>query len=250
MTRIHASLNILDSIIRSLAMSYLDANNPSASTFTRNAVPVVEVSAEPYFSPTQPYITSMSMPSPIQQYAQPQQIGVDPTVRPANCPCDSLSLGYQWPESHTQVPGWIATAGWNREWTEGEIRKEECRRLCWSTLMLVSGHTSFSAAVNWRSLDLFVGEPSNVRGVLNRLTPLTEAAHLPCSIRFYSRESLYSRPTLMATSTLSAAKVRFGPSTFARCCSGMRACACGTIPVSATWTGETLPCARGSRRRR
>ncbi len=24
---------------------------------------------------------------------------------PATCPCDSLSLGYQWPESHTQAPG-------------------------------------------------------------------------------------------------------------------------------------------------
>lgn len=167
MTRIHASLNILDSIIRSLAMSYLDANNPSASTFTRNAVPVVEVSSEQYFSPTQPYLTAMSMPSPIQQYAQPQQIGADPAVRAASCPCDSLSLGFQWPESHTQVPGWIATAMWNREWTEGEIRKEECRRLCWSTLMLISGHTSFASAVNWKSLDLFVGEPSNVRGILN-----------------------------------------------------------------------------------
>ena len=167
MTRIHASLHILDSIIRALAMSYLDANNPSASTFTRNTVPVVEVSSEQYFSPTQPYLTAMSMPSPIQQYAQPQQIGVDPTVRPASCLCDTLSLGHQWPESHTQVPGWIATAMWNREWTEGEIKKEECRRLCWSTLMLISGHTSFAAAVNWGHLDLFVEEPSNVRGVLN-----------------------------------------------------------------------------------
>jgi len=43
----------------------------------------------------------------------------------------------------------------------GEIRKEECRRLCWSTLGLISGHTSYAAAANWRSLDLFMVEPSN-----------------------------------------------------------------------------------------
>ena len=56
---------------------------------------------------------------------------------------------------------------WKREWTEGEIKKEECRRVCWSTLMLVSGQTSFADAVGWRVQDLFILEPSNVGAILN-----------------------------------------------------------------------------------
>jgi hypothetical protein len=168
MSRIHASLHILDSIIRSLAISYLDANNPTASTFTRNTVPIVEASPEQqYLSPSQPYQSSMSIPLSTQQYvqSQSQQVAVGPTIHASSCPCDSLSLGFQWPEAQAQVPLWVATPMWNREWTEGEIKKEECRRLCWSTLMLVSGHTSFAAAVNWRNLDLFMVEPSNVRAI-------------------------------------------------------------------------------------
>jgi len=90
---------------------------------------------------------------------------VDPTIRTSTCRCDELSLGRQWPESHTQVPLWVATPMWNREWSEGDIKKEECRRLCWSALMLVSGHTSFANAVNWGHLELFTAEPSNVRAV-------------------------------------------------------------------------------------
>jgi hypothetical protein len=168
MTRIHASLNTLDSIIRSLSISYLDADDPTASTFTRNAVPVVEVSSEQYLSPPPPYLSSISMPSLTHQYVQQQQqLAIDPTVRATSCPCDSLSLGFQWPEAQAQVPLWVATPMWNREWSEGEIKKEECRRLCWSALMLVSGHTSFAAAANWRSLDLFMVEPSNVRAFVD-----------------------------------------------------------------------------------
>ncbi len=56
---------------------------------------------------------------------------------------------------------------WNREWTEGEIKKEECRRVYWSALMLVSGQTSFADAVNLKLQDLFIVEPSNVGAVLN-----------------------------------------------------------------------------------
>ncbi|KAH9993706.1 hypothetical protein BJV74DRAFT_760416, partial [Russula compacta] len=161
MTRIHSSLSILDSIIRSLAMQYLDASNPTASTFVRNDVPIVQVSSENHVSTSQHYPTSMSIPSLPQQYVQPQQIAVAPTIRASNCLCNELSLGAQWPEAQEKVPLWVATPMWNREWTEGEIRREECRRLCWSALMLVSGQTSFSEAAKWSHMDLFMVEPSN-----------------------------------------------------------------------------------------
>ena len=163
----HSSLNILDSILRLLAMTDLDANNPSASKFARNAVPVVEVSSEKSVSTSECHQNSMAVASLTQQCAQEQQSLIDTTIPESRCPCDKLSLGSQWPEAHKQVPFWASTPMWNREWSEGEIEKEECRRVRWSALMLVSGQTSFADAVNWRIQDLFVVEPSNVGVILN-----------------------------------------------------------------------------------
>ena len=173
-TRMQSSLNILDSILRLLAMTDLDANNPTASTFGRNAVPVVEVSPEKNVSTSKCHQDSMSTPLPTQQCAQQQQSLIDITIPESRCPCDKLSLGSQWPEAHTQVPFWVSTPMWNREWSEGEIKKEECRRLCWSTLMLVTGQTSYSDALNWRLQELFTVEPSNVGTILHRLTSLSQ----------------------------------------------------------------------------
>jgi uncharacterized protein YkuJ len=185
----HSSLNILDSILRLLAMTDLDGNNPTASTFSRNAVPVVEVSSQNDVAASKFHQNSMSMPSLTQQCAQQQQSLIETTIPESGCLCDKLSLGSQWPEAHKQVPFWVSTPMWNREWSEGEIKKEECRRVRWSALMLVSGQTSFADAVNWRIQDLFMVESSNVGAILNRLRPAT---HPTCSIPFYFRGSHYS----------------------------------------------------------
>jgi hypothetical protein len=163
----HSSLNILDSILRLLAMADLDADNPTASKFSRNAVPAVEVSSEENVPTSKCHQNSTSMPSPTQHGAPRQQSLIDTNIPESRCPCDKLSLGSQWPEAHKQVPFWVSTPTWNREWSEGEIKKEECRRVCWSSLMLVSGQTSFADAVNWRVQDLFMLEPSNVGPIFN-----------------------------------------------------------------------------------
>ena len=168
MTRIYSSLNNLDSILRLLAMTYLDADNPTASTFVRNAVPVVESSAEQSFSVPQCHPSPMPISTPTQQYLQQQPFIANTAVRGSSCLCDELSLGRQWPEAQTQVPLWQATPMWNPNWTEGEIQKEECRRLCWTALMLVSGQTSFAEALDWGRLDLFMVEPSNVSATSSR----------------------------------------------------------------------------------
>lgn len=167
LSRIGSAVEVLDSIIRLLGITYLDANDPAVSTFTRNAVPAVDASSEEYFSASQSFSSSMSIPSPTQLHAQQQQSAVDTTTSGSRCSCDSLSLGSQWPEAQSQVPGWITTPMWNPEWTEGEMKKEECRRLCWSTLLLVSGRSSYSDAINWRLQELFTLEPSNVGTILN-----------------------------------------------------------------------------------
>ena len=169
----YSSLNILDSILRLLAMTNLDANDPTAPTFARNAVPVVEVSSEEYISTSKCYTQ--------------QQQSLSDAISESRCPCDKLSLGSQWPEAYQQVPNWASTPMWNREWTEGEIKKEECRRVCWSSLMLVSGQSSFADAVNWKLQDLFIAEPSNVGAILKLINTQASAAHPTCSIPFYFR---------------------------------------------------------------
>jgi hypothetical protein len=166
-SRIHSAQDILDSIIRLLGITHLDANDPTASTFTRHAVPAVDSSPDQYFPASQSFTSSLSIPLPTQPSAQQQQSAVDTTTSGSRCSCDALSLGSQWPEARSRVPGWVTTPMWNPEWTEGEIKKEECRRLCWSTLMLVSGQTSYSDALNWRLHELFTVEPSNVGTILN-----------------------------------------------------------------------------------
>ena len=130
--RSSSSLVMLDSIIRSLALTSIDANEPSASVFSPRAVPVVPV----------PALARVS--------------------RQEGCSCRTLTLGHVSRSSHEHTPLWAATAAWHPDWTYAEIRKEESRRLCWSTLQLAAGHTAHAAAFSTPPLDFFCIQPGNV----------------------------------------------------------------------------------------
>jgi hypothetical protein len=222
-------------------MTHLDSDNPATSRFARNGMPVMDTRLAGYFPTTGHNYSSVPTSLPTLQNVQQPHIAVEPTVLPVGCFCDEVSLGRQWPEAQTRVPLWVATPTWNSEWTEGEIKKEECRRLCWSALMLISGHTSYAAAVNWRHSDYFVMEPSNVR-YLARFE--VKVAHSTLSIRSYFRGSpCYFR-------IHKTGRIRSGRCIFVRCCSGMRVYECGAIQLSATTTGQNLRCEHGWRRRR
>jgi hypothetical protein len=79
------------------------------------------------------------------------------------CACAHLSLGASSPLALEQTPLWLATARWSDDWSEAEVRKERCRRLCWSTLALAAGHTSVASAGAERELELGITDPTNVR---------------------------------------------------------------------------------------
>lgn len=164
-SRTTSALNTLDSIIRALTMTHIDRDNPGTSRFARNGMPVIEARPVDYFPATEYYHYPNSVPTSLstRQYVQQPHMVAEPTIHPTRCSCDELTLGRQWPEAQWQVPLWVASPTWNHEWTEGEIKKEECRRLCWSALMLISAHISYFVAANWRHSDYFVMEPSNVR---------------------------------------------------------------------------------------
>ena len=61
------------------------------------------------------------------------------------------------------APLWDMTPTWQSEWTESDIRKEECRRLVWSSVMLTAGHSSYTAASpDMETQQLFLMDPRNV----------------------------------------------------------------------------------------
>ena len=79
----------------------------------------------------------------------------------------TFTLGHTWPMIREFAPLWDMTPTWQSEWTEGDIRKEECRRLVWRSVMLSAGHSAYTAARSEGSevQQLFLMDPRNVSGV-------------------------------------------------------------------------------------
>ncbi|KAI0044523.1 hypothetical protein FA95DRAFT_1562170 [Auriscalpium vulgare] len=153
-TRVLSSLQVLDNVIRTLSLTCLDAGNPQASTYSPRSVPSTISSPSPpppAYAPDIRYYSD-AVPPAFPAHAEPPG---------ASCSCEALSLGRNWPECHEQAPSWIWSPAWNHEWGEGEVRREECRRLSWSAMMLVAGHSSYSSASSTAGLDMFMIEPSN-----------------------------------------------------------------------------------------
>ncbi|KZP33462.1 hypothetical protein FIBSPDRAFT_773133 [Athelia psychrophila] len=146
-----ASMHILDQIIHTLSLTTIDANDPNASTFALREVPRV---------------ITLRHPSP--QTSDESDLETSPGSAASShdfthegCDCASLSLGHQWPGAFEHAPLWLSTPAWNENWDEGEFRKETCRRLCWSTVILAAGISSYTTAEQAEGLDLFVTEAAN-----------------------------------------------------------------------------------------
>ncbi|KZW00891.1 hypothetical protein EXIGLDRAFT_603573 [Exidia glandulosa HHB12029] len=135
--RATSAMIMLDSIVRALALTAIDAADTTASVFARRAVPVV---------PSQRSAIAGALPTP--------------TPAPG-CTCQALSLGHNWPLATNYTPLWLHTAAWDQSWSDVETRKEESRRLCWSSLSLAAAHTSHSAANSQAPLDFYIIQPEN-----------------------------------------------------------------------------------------
>jgi len=143
--RARSAIVLLDNIIRSLALTALDAHDPVASVFVPRSVPSVTLPVASYPSPVTP-------------------TALQPTGG-AGCSCSALSLGQNWSLTAKYTPLWGYTAAWPVEWDESEIRKEESRRLVWSALSLASAHNSHDSAFSEVPLDFHVIQPHNVSQV-------------------------------------------------------------------------------------
>ncbi|KAG6910688.1 hypothetical protein DXG01_008732 [Tephrocybe rancida] len=151
--RSNSSMVMLDSIIRSLSLTFVDADDPKTTTFSPGAVPsVLDPSRKNWlfsdddFNPHMPSTSAKVVREPVSE---------------PGCACRSMTLITHWQESSEQTPLWTLTPAWNNTWNEAEIRKESCRRLCWSSIILAAGHVSYTTAHRSGILNLFISDPSN-----------------------------------------------------------------------------------------
>ncbi|KAF7314507.1 Zn(2)-C6 fungal-type domain-containing protein [Mycena kentingensis (nom. inval.)] len=143
-----SAMRLLDAIIRSLSLTRVDHDDPNTTIFPPNQVPEV---------PSQPHHVVKSMNS----YYDYQPQSTLPVSTDRGCSCLSLTLKEQWPQTMEHTPLWAQTPAWSAEWSEAEIQKESCRRLCWSAMVLAAGHSNYSYTSSTPNVDLFIADPSN-----------------------------------------------------------------------------------------
>lgn len=141
--RAAAAIGYLDTIIRRLQLTAIDANDPDVSAFKPHQVPVVKTRAAP----------------------SPGGGGGGKEGAPQKCACIPLPPNANLPADHFSS-SWSYSPPWDPTWSPAEIHREECRRLCWSALTLVAGHSSQSAAFDKEPTQFYLTDPGNVCFIL------------------------------------------------------------------------------------
>ncbi|KAH9848331.1 hypothetical protein C2E23DRAFT_739783 [Lenzites betulinus] len=141
----------LDSLIHCLALTMLDIDDPRTTIFVPHAVPIVPSNA-PLIAPAHPaYDPSATSPT----------MGGPPSEK-WRCECETHSLGHNWPLVKDFAPQWAPMPRWPRDISEGEMLKEECRRLVWASLMIAATHsTKTTAGTDLEPQHLWIKDPSN-----------------------------------------------------------------------------------------
>ncbi len=186
--RTQEAMYMLDSLIRYLALTTLDVDNPRTTIFLPQAVPTVRSNA-PHIDTPPPVSTPKRVAMAILPYADEDDSVPSSSVVPeedppasasathahganANvCGCGAYSLGNQIPRVRTELAPQFAQMPMcprdARLPGEGEVRKEQCRRLVWASVMLVTtlGMTKVTAMAGegWDLQPLWIQDPSNVR---------------------------------------------------------------------------------------
>jgi hypothetical protein len=180
--RTRSAFSRVDSILRLLKCTSVDADNPAVTRFDSRATPLTV--NQPSLPTSSSYTvaqahnqhrqginrlpTHYSQPSDIQgKIRTPSHPAVrwssgngssQPTLSASQvfphsnmpqhkkeCRCQDLCLGKNAPEQLKHTPLWHYTANWAQEHEPGEIRREEARRIVWSFITIASslaGHTA------------------------------------------------------------------------------------------------------------
>lgn len=176
--RAMSALSLLDSLIHSLSLTLLDADDADTSIFSSHSVPTVPQKATWAYDA---YQTSSNLSGIVD--GSTRYVSTIPTVN-VGCGCKALTLESNWALTDEHTPLWGPTPSWSATWTTGELRKESCRRLCWSSMALAAGHVSYMSANRVKPPELFISNPANVR----RLTIFTSSTLMPmlvCVVVFW-----------------------------------------------------------------
>ncbi|KAI0731627.1 hypothetical protein C8Q72DRAFT_906414 [Fomitopsis betulina] len=126
--RASCSLQFLDRIVSVLSLTFIDRHDADVSLFNTRTAPIVFMQ-DNYRPPKKCCCVASppSMPGGVEGYHPYSQI----------------------------IPPW------NPSWSEAEIRKEECRRLCWVALALVANYTLQCSAFRVEPMRFFLSDPAN-----------------------------------------------------------------------------------------
>ncbi|KAF8635939.1 hypothetical protein AX15_000110 [Amanita polypyramis BW_CC] len=192
-TRAISALALLDSLIHGLSLTLLDVDDADSLIFSPRSVPSVPSRVAPWLpndsSPFDPNFYTMSSRSAsyISAISTPN-IG---------CNCQALTLAVNWPLTDERAPLWGSTPAWHVTWNAWEIKKESCRRLCWSSLTLAAGHVSYMSANQEKPPDLFVTNPANYALLLSGEYTARLSGLLPVPASKDTIWALYDRSYLL-----------------------------------------------------
>ncbi|KAH9846414.1 hypothetical protein C2E23DRAFT_578401 [Lenzites betulinus] len=177
--RSQSSLLLLDSLMRVFNLTALDAdiiqahsvrNQNAFGSQMAGALPFARTSLSPeaVFTPLGASAIPNSMFGPLTDHTcgpiVPDHTTLAPSTSslPNKCDCGKLTIRNHWPSVQGLAPGWEGTLMWPIGLSEGEFRKEECRRLVWSTVMLTASLNSYSSVTDaFERTRLTVKEPRN-----------------------------------------------------------------------------------------
>ncbi|KAI0754622.1 hypothetical protein C8Q80DRAFT_1139976 [Daedaleopsis nitida] len=129
-SRRRSALVLLDSMIRLLALTSIDAGLPQA-----------KYSIFQTFSQEHP----AGSPSPdtgqdVSAHSNPGSAETSTPASSGGCRCNEYMLRKQWPTISQVAPLWGVVSMWPLDMSEAEVLKEECRRTVWSSVILCAGH--------------------------------------------------------------------------------------------------------------
>ncbi|KAI8971145.1 hypothetical protein BD414DRAFT_501078 [Trametes punicea] len=161
--RKRSSLLLLDSLMRLFSLTTLDADlrksHSSTLLLTTSTVglPTAMEASVPHFDDSLKHTSfgfdpilgrntflTTNIPSsartPPCEPLIPDNITLGPSIAPlaSRCNCAELTMSHNWPSVQELAPAWSATIAWPTSVSEGEMSKEECRRLVWATVILIA----------------------------------------------------------------------------------------------------------------
>lgn len=165
-----SAMLLLDSLIRLFSLTTLDADIKRAYTANRPTMVYQNAVAVGYTSSADALTSTIDIPGPdtIDIFSGisdvfvprpslplnltapvsslvPDNMTLGPSTTPpvGGCNCNSLTLEKSWPGVSVIAPSWAGTLIWPENLSDGEFKKEECRRLVWASVMVTASLNSY-----------------------------------------------------------------------------------------------------------